>query len=83
MENKLNQINLKPEILVFKTNIETEKLIKDISPLFDKLPYLKDWSVDTEDIDNVLRIVTKGNILESDIVNLLLAHGFYCEALED
>lgn len=83
MHSNLNQTNLKPEILVFKTNIKTERLVKDVSPIFDRLPSLKDWSIDTEDIDNVLRVVTKGHILESDIVNLLLAQGFYCEALED
>ena len=82
MPNNLYQTDLKSKILVFKTNIKTKRLVKDVSPILDALPSLKTWTVDTEDIDNVLRVVTKGNIFESEIIKLLLAHGFYCEALE-
>ncbi len=76
------QYDLTPEILVFKTNIETDSLIKDVSLLLDGLPSLDGWSVDTEDIDNVLRVVTQGNILESDIVDLLVSQGYYCSVLD-
>ena len=83
MQNYLYQTDLKPEVLVFKTSIKTETLVENVSPFLDGFPSLKYWSVDTEDIDNVLRIVTHGNILESDIVDLLLTQGYYCEALDD
>jgi hypothetical protein len=83
MQTNLYQADWKPEILVFKTNIKTKKRVKEVSPILDGLPLLTTWSVDTQDIDNVLRVVITGNVQESDIVNLLISQGFYCEALED
>ena len=83
MQTNLYQTDLKNEVLVFKTNIKTKKRVKDVRSILDALPSPTTWSVDTQDIDNVLRIVTTGNVLENEIVDLLIAQGFYCEALED
>jgi hypothetical protein len=83
MQTNLYQADWKPEIFVFKTNIKTKKRVKEVSPILDGLPLLTTWSVDTQDIDNVLRVVITGNVQESDIVDLLISQGFYCEALED
>jgi hypothetical protein len=83
MQTNLYQADWKPEILVFKTNIKTKKRVMEVSTILDGLPLLTTWSVDTQDIDNVLRVVITGNVQESDIAKLLLAQGFYCEALED
>ena len=68
-------------LLIFSTDITTKKKVDQISPLFSNNATINEWSIDTEDIDNVLRIETKSDLHESDIIHLLHNQGFQCEAL--
>lgn len=70
-------------VLVFKTDIGTKRAVEDVKHLFNQHPFISDWSVDTEDIDNVLRIVTEGLLFESDIISIIKAKGFNCQSLPD
>ncbi len=69
-------------VLVFKTNLSSPPLIKWMAPLFNLHPCISEWSVDTEDVDNVLRVVSL-NLIENDIIQLMLSKSFVCEALPD
>lgn len=69
-------------VLVFKTNLGSSHLIKWIAPLFNLHPYISEWSVDTEDLDNVLRVVSP-KLLEKDVIQLMQSMGFVCEVLPD
>jgi len=69
-------------VLVFKTNLGSSHLIKWIAPYFSSHPCISEWSVDTEDLDNVLRVVSS-KLLEKDVIQLMLSKGFVCEALPD
>jgi len=71
------------KILIFRTDIKTKKKFKVIKPLFNEHPGIYDWSIDIEDIDNVLRIEATENLIESDVINLSKIQGFYCEVLKD
>lgn len=71
------------QLLLFKTDITSQRKIKTVKPLFKNLPAVMDWNVDTEDIDNVLRIEASEKVTESDIIQLIQTHGFTCEVLED
>ena len=51
--------------------------------LFNNHPGITDWSIDTEDIDNVLRIEAAENLNEHDVISLINTRGFYCDALTD
>jgi hypothetical protein len=68
------------EILVFKTNLTDAKRIEDVESLLDIHPHIIKWNVDLEDCDNVLRIVSR-NIAGTEIENILLNAGYYCEEL--
>jgi len=70
-------------ILVFKTDIRSPQKVRLVGPVFRGHPSIIDWSVDIEDIDHVLRIVTLGTIRESDIIRLVKKCGFRCEILDD
>ena len=70
-------------LLIFRTDIKTKEKAKSLSPIFNTHPLINDWSVDTEDIDNVLRIEVSKNVNEKDIILLIKTYGFYCEALPD
>jgi len=71
------------KILIFRTDIKTKKKFKAVKPLFNKHPSISNWSIDIEDIDNVLRIEATENLIESDVISLTKNQGFYCETLKD
>lgn len=69
-------------IHVFKTNIRSENEISAIHSVLDQHPFIAEWSVDLEDIDNVLRIVSPVLSVE-EITELIQNKGFECQELED
>ncbi|MDN5215530.1 hypothetical protein QQ020_25860 [Fulvivirgaceae bacterium BMA12] len=54
-----------------------------VKPVFNNNPVIIDWSIDTKDIDNVLRIESAGSLNENDVINLVRSCGFFCEVLND
>lgn len=75
MENQIENI------LVFATNIKTESDKQKIAELLDKNPKIDQWTLDQEDIDCVLRIVSE-TLSEEQIIDLLDNQNFKCAALE-
>lgn len=71
------------KLLIFRTDIKTKKKVKAVQSLFNKNANILDWSVDLEDIDNVLWIKATEQLVESDVINLIKPEGFYCDALAD
>ena len=70
-------------VLIFKTELETKIKVKTVMSIFDPHPCIIDWSIDTEDIDNVLRIEVFNTLKENDIITMMKTNGFYCEILPD
>jgi hypothetical protein len=71
------------EVLIFRTNISTHQQLVFLGNILTNYPVIARWTVDTEDVDNVLRIEAFNPIGESDIVQILENWGFYCEELSD
>lgn len=69
-------------VYVYKTDINSPSLIESVKPLLNSYQYISDWSIDIEDIDNVLRIISV-KLLENDIIRIINSKGFICEALPD
>ena len=72
-----------PLLLIFRTDIKTKKRVKKVKTLFNNHSGIKSWSVDTDDIDNVLRIEASEKISDEEIILSLRSQGFYSEVLED
>ncbi|MBD3638467.1 MAG: hypothetical protein HUJ25_14035 [Crocinitomicaceae bacterium] len=70
-------------VLVFKTNILNQRMVEYLSPLLAEHPEIINWSVDTEDVDKVLRIETNLDVSETEIIELVNAAGIACEVLKD
>lgn len=68
-------------LLIFKTNIKTQKKVNAVKSIFFNHPTITGWSIDTNDIDNVLRIETAGQLEENDIIECIKSFGFSCEVL--
>lgn len=68
-------------VLVLKTNIDSEQKLNSTNYIFNAIPQIERWSVDQEDIDKVLRIVASDEITESDIIELMGNMDIVCEEL--
>jgi hypothetical protein len=71
------------KLLIFKTDIKTKKMVKAVKPILNNNSVIVNWSIDTKDIDNVLRIEASENLNEDDIIDLIKPSGFGCEILMD
>lgn len=71
------------KLVILRTDIKTKKKVKKMKPVFNNHPVISKWSIDTEDIDNVLRIEARDNIDEDEVKKLVIENGFYCEDLPD
>lgn len=74
MENTQN-------ILVFATNIRTNNDKQLISQTLNKISEIQEWNIDQEDIDCVLRIVSK-TLSEEQIINIVNRNNFNCTPLD-
>jgi len=70
------------QVLVFKTNLRTQKQIRQVAALLDHEPGISRWNVDRWDIDRVLRIETN-RLSVNDIIDLVTGAGHYCTVLPD
>ncbi|WP_103071634.1 hypothetical protein [Aquimarina sediminis] len=71
------------ELLLFRTDIKSKKKVRHVTPILDRHSDILKWSIDLEDIDNVLRIEATTNLTEDEIVSLVRVHGFYIQTLTD
>ena len=69
------------EILIFKTNISSKKKAKQLSPIFNSFSGIKDWHIDTKDVDNVLRIEAENETIEDLMIRKIQVAGYQCEVL--
>lgn len=68
-------------ILIFKTNIKTETDKIRIAQLLDTIKEIEEWSVDCDDVDCVLRVVSY-TLTPVQITELLAQKNFQCEELD-
>lgn len=71
---------LQMQVLIFKTNINTLREINRISPLLDQLTNNGHWSVDLDDCDKVLRLITNTTSTQ-EVITYVTDAGFLCEEL--
>lgn len=71
--------DLLAHIHIFKTNIGKENLSL-FKKVFGKNKAIRQWHIDTDDCDLVLRVVSH-DLSEADIISLVSRHGFECADL--
>lgn len=69
----------KETVHVFKTDVHTTEQYQALNVLNDR-EGIRDWSIDLEDCDNVLRVVGSG-ITPGNIIRIMDQLGFCCEEL--
>lgn len=69
------------DVLVFKTNIRSEADKLHVKKTLDNISEIEEWSVDCEDIDCVLRVVSH-TLNTEKVIELIKNTGFDCLELE-
>lgn len=69
------------QIMVFKTDVHKPEMVNQLNSLFSMREQIEEWTVDTEDIDNVLRIVCEKSLTEYEVISLMKTKGFSCEEM--
>lgn len=70
------------DIHVLKTNICSQDNVACIRDLLNDHPMVVEWSVDTEDIDRVLRAVTT-TLSQDELIAMVCSVGFVCTSLPE
>lgn len=68
-------------IHIFKTNISTVEETALLEKIFSGFPEIQQWSIDLEDIDRVLRVVSE-TLSCTEIIVLLQNSGLNCSDLD-
>jgi cell fate (sporulation/competence/biofilm development) regulator YmcA (YheA/YmcA/DUF963 family) len=68
------------EILVFKTNLINNKHVQKVKPSLNLHPYIKEWNVDLQDCDKILRVVSQ-NMPAKEVEQIILNAGYFCQEL--
>lgn len=66
-----------PLIWIYVTNIESQKNLNIVAKILNQVSAVTKWTVDTDDIDNVLRIETP-SLKENYVPTLLATYQFKC-----
>lgn len=72
---------IKTQLFILRTDIGTQQRVKQVKSIFDGNANIIKWSIDTEDIDNVLKVEATKNLSEADIIDQLKTQGFFCDVL--
>jgi hypothetical protein len=73
----MNTIENFDHILLFKTNISCDNDKQLLHKLLDNNPAVQCWTIDMEDSDCVLRIVSE-TLSHTQIIEMIKQHGYSC-----
>lgn len=77
------QTELPEGILLFKTNIGNQGNAHSLRAVFEAHERIKQWYVDLEDRDRVLKVVAEGYLEEKEVIAIVKERGFACEVLSE
>jgi hypothetical protein len=69
-------------ILVFCTDVRRRGDLNKLKPALDALPEVVRWTIDLEDCDRVLRIVTRMELMPELVLTRMAATGFRCTVMD-
>ncbi|MBL4606092.1 MAG: hypothetical protein JKY02_10655 [Flavobacteriaceae bacterium] len=81
--NKNLILNTSMKLVILRTDIKTKKKVKKVKPLLNNHPLIINWSIDLEDVDNVLRIEASNSLHQIEIKTLIQREGFFCGDLPE
>ena len=71
------------KLFIFKTDIQTENQLDQLRLVIQNQAEVARWTIDMEDVDHVLKVETKVDAHEAEMLQILRARGIECEQLPD
>ncbi len=71
------------KLFILKTNIKSQLQVNKLRPVFQRYNHIARWTVDLDDVDRVLKVETKVDAEQAELINLVRKQGIYCEELPD
>ena len=68
--------------LIFRTNISSVEKFNEVKTALYKTPYINECTIDLEDVDKVLRVISE-ELSTEDVEKEVNRLGFFCKELED
>lgn len=69
-------------ILIFRSNIKTNSDKMAVERMLDIHPHIEDWTLDQQDEDCVLRIITT-RLTGRQVIDIVKGCGYLCEEMSD
>jgi hypothetical protein len=69
------------DCIILKTNIDDEQKFKAVNDKFKSISHLLEWTVDQDDVDNVLMVLVSRKTIEKDLIEILSSIGIHSEEL--
>jgi hypothetical protein len=69
-------------ILIFKSNIKTQKDVEKVDRAFRKMKVIHRWTVDLDDWEKVLKVETNRKVKIDEIADLVMQLGYHCAELD-
>lgn len=73
---------MEQNILVFKTNLENKKQLREVQTALNGVEGINSWNTDLEDCDRILRVVSYG-VHPERVIQQMRTLGYKCEELPD
>ncbi len=71
------------KLFILKTNIKSQVQVNKLKPVFQKYQHIARWTVDLDDIDKVLKVETKVDAEQTEMIKIVQEQGINCEELPD
>lgn len=71
------------KLFILKTNIKSQVQVNKLKPVFQKYEHIARWTVDLDDIDKVLKVETKVDAEQNEMIKIVQDQGIFCEELQD
>lgn len=71
------------KLFILKTNIKSQRQVNDLKPAFTRNHQIARWTIDLDDVDKVLKVETKEDCEEIEMINMVREQGIHCEELPD
>ena len=70
------------QVYIFKTNIPDQDMAAQLAPVFEQHTNILHWTIDTDDIDKVLRIEAHDLLSESELMQDIHRSGYSCTVMD-
>ncbi len=68
--------------MTFKTNLNCGACVAKVKTNFDEHEGIQEWRIDTQHIDKLLTVTSKG-ITEDEVIDIIRSKGFVAEAIHN